>query len=287
VTVPGPLLLADVPWLLYRAFFGLPSSITDGAGRPVNALLGTVNALLAASQARPPRAVVACFGAEAAHYRKAAYPPYHAQRPEMPEELARQWALAPELLAALGWTVADSDDHEADDVMYTHALSEADAGGDSLLLTGDRDLFQAVNDRTHILTLGKGSEPPSEIDPAEVRRRYGIDPAQVPDFIALRGDPSDNLPGAPGIGEKTARDLLVRYGSLDSAIEHAVRERPRVSAALRDNAELLRTFRSIATLVPLELARIADAPTDYASGAQAAEALGMRRLATRLRELRA
>ena len=281
----GPLLLADVPWLLYRSFFALPSSITDGDGHPVNALLGTVNALLAATEARPPRAVVACFGAEGAAYRIALYPGYHAQRPPMPDELAHQWERAPALLAALGWTVADSEDLEADDVMFSHARTETEAGGHALLLTGDRDLFQAVDDRTHILTLGKASEPPSEIDVAEVRRRYGIAPALVPDFIALRGDPSDNLPGAPGIGEKTARDLLTTYGSLDSAIEHAIRERPRVSAALRDNADLLRSFKQIATLQRIPVPPIPTTPTDYAAGATAAESAGMRRLATRLRTL--
>ncbi len=283
--MPAPLLLADVPWLLYRSFFALPSSITDGDGRPVNALLGTVNALLVAIQARPPRAVVACFGAEAATYRVALYPGYHAQRPPMPDELAHQWDQATALLQALGWSVADSDELEADDVMFSHARTEGEAGGEALLITGDRDLFGAVDDRTRILSLGKASEPPSEIDAPEVRRRYGIEPPLVPDFIALRGDPSDNLPGAPGIGEKTARDLLITYGSLESAIEHAVRERPRVSAALRDNADLLRAFKRIATLQRIDVARVPDRLTDYESGATAAEGLGMRRLSTRLREL--
>ncbi len=283
--MPTPLLLADVPWLLYRSFFALPSSITDGGGRPVNALLGTVNALLAAAQARPPRAVVACFGAEAAAYRVELYPAYHAQRPPMPDELAHQWTQAPALLGSLGWIVDDSDAFEADDVMFSHARTEAEAGGEALLITGDRDLFGAVDERTRILSLGKASEPPSEIDAAEVRRRYGIEPPLVPDFIALRGDPSDNLPGAPGIGEKTARDLLITYGSLESAIEHAVRERPRVSAALRDNADLLRAFRQIATLQRIDVTRPPDRPTDFVAGATAAEEFGMRRLATRLREL--
>jgi len=283
--MPDPLLLADVPWLLYRSYFALPSSISDSEGHPVNALLGTVNALLAATEARPPRAVMACFGAEGAKYRIAAYPPYHAQRPPMPDELAWQWAQAPALLEALGWTVADDHDFEADDVMFSLARAETEAGGEALLLTGDRDLFQAVDERTRVLSLGKNAEPPSEIDAKEVRRRYGIDPPLVPDFIALRGDPSDNLPGAPGIGEKTARDLLLKYGSLDAAIEHAVRERPRVSAALRDNADLLRTFREIATLRRLDLERPVDRATDYVAGAEAAEAFGMRRLAVRLRGL--
>src|SRR5438445_544193 len=103
----APLLIADVPWLLYRSFFGLPQSIVDGEGRPVNALLGTVNALLSVLDARPARAVVACFGAEQATYRVRLYPPYHAHREPMPAELASQWKRAPALLESLGWTVCD------------------------------------------------------------------------------------------------------------------------------------------------------------------------------------
>ena len=276
----APLLIADVPWLLYRAFFALPRSIKGPDDQPVNALLGTVNALLAAIEARPPRAVVGCVGAEDAAYRVQLYPDYHAQRDPMPPGLAHQWEQAPGLLQAFGWHVQSAGDLEADDLMFSFSCVESEAGGRSLLITGDRDLFQAVDERTAILEQ-KGTAPPVEIDPPEVRRRYGITPDLVPDFIALRGDPSDNLPGAPGIGEKTARDLLLSYGSLDGAISGALRERPRVAAALRDNAAQLRTFRRIATLVRVQVPRPADRATDFAGGATAARALGMRRLAER------
>lgn len=279
-----PLLIADVPWLLYRSFFALPKSITGPDGEPVNALLGTANALLAAIEARPPRAVVACSGQESATYRVNAYPAYHAQRDPMPPELSRQWEQAPGLLGAFGWEVSVSGDLEADDLMFSFAEVESEAGGRSLLITGDRDMYQAVSDRTAILEL-KSSGPPVEVGPREVRRRYGIGPELVPDFIALRGDPSDNLPGAPGIGEKTARDLLLTHGSLDDAIAGALHERPRVSAALRENAEQLRLFREIATLVRVEVERPADTITDFAGGAAAARELGMQRLAARCERL--
>jgi 5'-3' exonuclease len=283
--VPAPLLIADVPWLLYRAFFALPKAIVDGEGRPVNALLGTVNALLSAIEARPPRAVAACLGAEQAAYRVELYHPYHAHRDPMPAELAWQWELAPKLLGSLGWTVEGSEELEADDVMFSFARGEAEAGGRALLLTGDRDLFQAVSEHTAILELGKDGRP-QEIGPLQVRERYGIGPDQVPDFIALRGDPSDGLPGAPGIGAKTAAELLRRHGSLEGAL-CAVRssptsERPRIVAALSENAEQLEDFKRIATLVPIDLQRPPDCPTDFASGAAAARGLGMNRLATRL-----
>ncbi len=292
--MPAPLLIADAPWLLYRAFFSLPKSIKGADGRPVNALLGTVNALLSAIEARPARAVVACFGAEQAVYRVNLYLPYHAQREEMPPELAAQWTRAPALLESFGWTIADAQDLEADDAMGAFAQTEAQAGGRALLLTGDRDLYQAVNERVAVLTLGKGGEEPSEIGPTQVCERYGIEPALVPDFIALRGDPSDGLPGAPGIGAKTAAELLLAHGSLEGVLAAAGvgggsaaggELRPRVASALRENAELLRTFKEIATLQELDVERPADRASDFAGGAHAARELGMERLAKRLEGL--
>jgi len=147
--VAGPLLIADVPWLLYRSFFALPKSITDGDGHPVNALLGTVNALLGAIDSLPAgervRAVVACMGAEQAAYRVELYPPYHAHREPMPAELAWQWRVAPQLLESFGWIVASSETLEADDVMFSFATAEEASGGRALLITGDRDLlFDAI-----------------------------------------------------------------------------------------------------------------------------------------------
>ncbi len=296
------LLLADVPWLLYRSFFALPSSILDATGSPVNALLGTVNALLAVIRDRPTRAVVGCFGAEQAGYRVKLYPPYHAHREPMPAALRSQWDRAPALLKALGWSVCDAGELEADDAMFSHARREADAGGRALLLTGDRDLYGAVGERVHIVELAKGRVA-GEIGTAQVRERYGIDPELVADFIALRGDPSDGLPGAPGIGAKTATELLCRYGSLEGvlqaagapaedgaaagseaarAVRAAQQMRPRIAAALRENAEQLRVFRQIATLQPIPVRRPRDRRTDFAAGARYTRKLGMNRLSERL-----
>jgi 5'-3' exonuclease len=285
----APLLIADVPWLLYRSFFGLPRSIVDGEGRPVNALLGTVNALLAVLDARPARAVVACFGAEQAAYRVRLYPPYHAHRDPMPDELRAQWEQAPGLLKSLGWTVCDAGELEADDAMFSYARTETEAGGETLLLTADRDLFQAVDAHTSIVKLEKGRIA-GEIGPEQVRERYhGVGPEQVPDLIALRGDPSDGLPGAPGVGVKTAAELLLRHGTLEGVLAATEsddrRVRPRATAALREHAELLRVFKEIATLVRMDVERPADRATDFAAGADAARELGMKRLAERLEQL--
>lgn len=311
----APLLIADVPWLLYRAFFSLPKSIEGTDGKPVNALLGTVNALLAASEAQPPRAVVACFGAEEARYRVEAYPSYHAHRDPMPAQLRDQWGRAPELLASFGWTIADAADLEADDAMGSFARVESQAGGRALLLTADRDLYQCVEDNVAVLDLGKGGAC-SVLEASHVHDRYGVTPEQVPDFIALRGDPSDGLPGAPGIGAKTAAELLRIHGNLEALLEQAKRQceddgssslegtthhwghpeghtqrargkqaielRPRIAKSLHENAELLRTFKRVATLVEIDVERPSDKPTDFAGGATMAREIGMNRLAERL-----
>lgn len=321
--MPAPLLIADVPWLMYRSYHGLPRSITGRDGRPVNALLGTVNALLAVLTERPVRAVVACFGAEQAAYRVRLYPPYHAHREPMPPELAEQWAAAPALLQSLGWYVCDAgvpdtgaagntseagdtrdaddagaagdaseaDELEADDAMFSYARAESEAGGRALLLTADRDLFQAVDEHVSIVELQRGRVS-GEIGPEQVRDRYhGVGPEQVPDLIALRGDPSDGLPGAPGIGVKRAAELLARHGSLEGVLAAATSDdralRPRASAVLLEHAEQLRAFRRIATLVRMPVGRPPDKATDYASGARAARELGMRRLAERLEAAKA
>ena len=275
------LLLTDAPYLLYRAFYGVPDKIKGAEDRPVNALLGSVNMTLQMIERHAPRAVVMCFGPESAAYRTELYPAYHAQRPEMPDDLAWQWERAPGLYRALGWHVEYREDVEADDLLGSLAAAEAGVGGDVLILTGDRDMFQCVGDQVKVALQGKETEI---VDADGVRERYGIDPEQVPDFIALRGDPSDGIPGAKGIGAKTAADLLRRHGTLDKAIEGAIREKPSVRSALIGQADELRMFRELATLRTVEMDRPADRQTDREAGAAAAEELGMRRLAQRLRE---
>ena len=249
--MPGPLIAVDAPSLLYRAFHALPRSIT-GAGRPpVNALLGMANLVLQAVERHEPRAVVLCFGAEAATYRVEAYAGYHADRPPVPDELAPQWADAPAFFGAFGWTSLVETQLEADDLLGSLAAVETDAGGRALLFTGDRDMFQCVGERVAVLFPARQGRAGGH-RPDEVRARYGVAPDQVPDFIALRGDPSDGLPGAKGIGEKTARDLLRDHETLEALIAAAGSPRadlrPRQRAALTDDADAIRAFRDIATL---------------------------------------
>jgi DNA polymerase-1 len=277
-----PLLVADAPSLLFRAYYALPRSIKGAGGRPVNALLGSVNMMLNEVGRHEPRAVVMCFGQDAADYRVELFDGYHADREPMEDDIGGQFEQAPALYAAFGWESLAVPGLEADDVLGSFARAEQDAGGSTLILTGDRDMFQCVNDRCRVLYLRTGGRGADVVDEAEVRRRYGVPPALVPDLIALRGDPSDGIPGARGIGDKTAADLLRRHGSLEGAIAAWAGESPRVRAALHGQADELRDFREVATLrtVPVELPP--DRPTDRAGGAAAARELGMNRLAARL-----
>ena len=271
--------------MLFRAFYALPSKIVGADGRPVNALLGAANMILREVERYEPRAVVLCFGPDAAAYRTELYPAYHAEREEaMPDELPHQFADSREFFEAFGWTVATSEDLEADDLLGTYARLEAEAGGYALLLTGDRDMYQCADENVTVLYVrtggGKGAE---EVGPAEVRERYGIDPEQVPDFIALRGDPSDGLPGAKGVGPKTAAELLKTHGSLEAILDGAIRERrPALRGALIEGREELLAFKDIATLRDAGVERPADQATDWLGAAAAARARGIKRLAARL-----
>jgi 5'-3' exonuclease len=284
----GPLLAVDTPSLLFRAFYALPDSIVGPDGKPVNALLGTANLILREIEIHRPRAVVLCFGPDAASYRTALYPAYHAEREAaMPDDLSPQFAASRDFFAAFGWTVATSKDLEADDLLGTYAGREAEAGGHALLMTGDRDMFQCAGERVTVLYVktggkGKGAE---EVTPEEVEKRYGIPPALVPDFIALRGDPSDGLPGAKGVGPKTAAELLRRHGSLEVVLDNSIREpRPALRSALLEAAEDLRAFKDIATLRDAGVDPPPDRETDWVGAAAAARERGMNRLAERLEE---
>jgi len=277
-----PLLVVDTPSMLFRAFYGLPRTITGADGKPVNALLGTANLILREVEQHDPRAVVLCFGPDAADYRVELYAGYHADREELPDELAPQWADTA-FFEAFGWRVSQHDSLEADDLLGTYARLEEKAGGRALLMTGDRDMLQCATEQITVLYVSIGKRGGEEIGPAEVRERYGIGPELVPDFIALRGDPSDGLPGAKGVGEKTAAELLRTHGSLDAVLENAIREpKPRLRTSLLESHDELLAFRDIATLRDAGVKRPRNKKLDRAGAAAAARERGMNRLAERL-----
>ncbi|MGX6450063.1 5'-3' exonuclease, partial [Patulibacter sp. S7RM1-6] len=219
--MPGPLLLLDLPWLLYRAHFALPSSIVGADGEPIGALLGAVRAILAEVEEHDPAAVCVATGAEDAAHRTALLPAYHAHRDEMPAALRHRWTQAPELCAAFGWAVRDGGALEADDVIGTLARRRSAHGGRSVIVTGDRDLLACVDERTVVRRPAGRGPGLVTVDEGGVRDSLGVRPDQVTDLIALRGDPSDGIPGVPGIGAKTAARLLAAHGDLDGVLRAA------------------------------------------------------------------
>jgi 5'-3' exonuclease len=270
--------------MLFRAFYALPRSIKGPDGNPVNALLGTANLILREVEKHDPRAVVLCFGPDAATYRLELFPEYHAAREAaFPDELGPQWEDSAAFFDAFGWTVAASETLEADDLLHSYAEVERKAGGRSLLMTGDRDMFQCASGATKVLYVSTGKQGGQPMGPAEVKERYGISPRLVPDLIALRGDPSDGIPGAKGVGEKTAVELLRKHGSLEKVLDRAIREtRPALRTALTGDRDQLLAFKDIATLRTEKVRRPRDKRTDYRAAAKAARERGMNRLAERL-----
>ena len=230
----GLLLAIDGDSLAHRAYHALPKSIR------LNAIVGFSNFLLRLWEAEQPEAVLVAWDTlEVPTYRHQALPEYQSGRVFEPSIL-EQLGMLPALVESFGFHVAKGAGYEADDFLAAAVAREEKRGGTALVASGDRDTFQLASDRTTILYPQRGGEM-ARIGPHEVRERYGIDPQQVPDFIALRGDPSDKLPGLPGVGAVGAADLLRRHGSLDALL---------AAGRFPANAEQLRLFRAIATMNP-------------------------------------
>lgn len=272
----APLLVVDGDSFAHRAFHALPSSIKRANGRPGNLLTGLVSMLLRLWQAERPRAVFVGWDTlTVPTYRHEELPGYQAGRVFDPA-LLEQLDLAPGLLEAGGIVCAKAPGFEADDFLAAAVAAERAAGGTALVATSDRDAFQLAADDVTILQPVKGVSEIARIGPAEVRERYGVEPDQVPDFIALRGDPSDKIPGARGVGAKTAASLLATYGSLEALLAAG-----RFSA----EADALRLYRRVATLdASVAIPPLPDQEPDWRGAAVAADALGLGRLAGRLEE---
>jgi DNA polymerase I len=228
-----PLLAVDGDSLAHRAYHAMPKSIR------LNGVLGFGNMLVRLWEAEQPRAVLVGWDTyEVPTYRHQEFEPYQSGR-VFEESLLEQLPLMVELVAALGFAYAKEGGYEADDFLGAAVAFEEERGGETLVATSDRDLFQLASERTTILQPVRGVSELARIGPPEVVERYGVEPEQVPDFIALRGDPSDKLPGAAGVGPKKAADVLRQYRSLEAALEAG-----RFSA----EAEELRLYRRIATV---------------------------------------
>ena len=274
--VRQPLLAIDGDSFAHRAYHGLPKTIRRAGDKGGGAIVGFANFLLRLYEQERPRAVVVAWDTlEEPTYRHEAFTDYQAGR-EFDDELVDQLDVLPDLVAACGFANAKAAGYEADDFLAAASAAEERRGGRAIVASGDRDSFQLASAATTIVYPVRAGEM-ARIGPAEVRERYGVDPKQVPDFIALRGDPSDGLPGARGVGAKTAASLLRTYGSLEKAIG---------AGRFPTQAADLRLYRRLATMdasAPLPVLK--DQTPTWSRASALARDWGLNQLAERLRRL--
>jgi DNA polymerase-1 len=273
-----PLLVVDGDSFAHRSYHALPKSIRRAGNRGGGAIVGFANFLLRLHDSERPRAVLVGWDTLGAPtYRQKLFPGYQGGR-EFDAELIEQLDVLPEFVRACGFANAKAAGYEADDFLAAAVAAEERRGGNVLVASGDRDAFQLASRMTAILHPVRAGEM-ARIGPAEVRARYGVEPRQVPDFIALRGDPSDGLPGAKGVGPKGAADILRLYGSLDDAL---------AAGRFGSQAEELRRYQRIATMdAAAPLPALPDQTPNWGEAAALAREWDLDRLATRLDELAA
>jgi exodeoxyribonuclease III len=272
----GPLLAIDGDSFAHRAYHALPKTIRRKDGKGAGAIVGFANQLLRLYEAEQPRAVIVGWDRlDVPTERHEKFPMYQSGR-EFDDALVEQLEVLPEFVAACGFKNAKAPGYEADDFLAAAVAAEKRRRGSALVASGDRDTFQLASDHTTILYPVRAGEM-ARIGPAEVRERYGVEPEQVPDFIALRGDPSDKLPGARGVGPKGAADLLKRHGTLDGIL---------AAGLFPAQAADLRLFRSIATTDrKAPLPSLATQKPTWTTAADLARAWGLNQLADRLKLL--
>ena len=247
---PARLLLLDGHSLAYRAFYALPvENFSTTTGQPTNAVFGFTSMLINALRDERPTHVAVAFDVSRKTFRSDAFPEYKANREKSPSEFAGQVDLIRTVLDAMSIPAVAVDGYEADDVIATLAGEAKAEGMQVLVLTGDRDCFQLVDDSCTVLYPRRGVSDLSRMDPTAVEARYGLTPVQYPDFAALRGDPSDNLPNIPGVGEKTAAKWIRQFGSLSDLVEHVDEVPGKAGAALRDHLGQVMTNRQLTELV--------------------------------------
>lgn len=271
-----PLLVIDGDSFAHRAYHGLPKTIRRKGDRAGGAIVGFANYLLRLWQEEQPRAVVVGWDTLAEpNWRALEFPDYQGGR-EYDDDIVEQLDILPEFVAACGFLNGKSGRFEADDFLATAAAAEVADGGTALVASGDRDAFQLASDSVTILHPVKMGEI-ARIGPVQVRERYDVEPAQVPDFIALRGDPSDKIPGARGIGEKTAASLLKRYPDLEAML---------ADGKFETQADDLRLYRRLATMVTnAPLPHIPDMVPTWDKAAALARDWELKALSERLEQL--
>jgi len=271
--VTRPLLVIDGDSFAHRAYHGVPKSVRRHGNRGGGAILGFANFLLRLHAQEKPRAVLVGWDTlDAPTWRHRALAGYQSGR-VFDAELLDQLAVLPQFVAACGFAYAKAPGYEADDFLAAAVAHEERLGGTAIVASGDRDAFQLASDSTTILQPVRAGEI-ARIGPAEVRERYGVEPKQVPDFIAIRGDPSDKIPGAAGVGPKGAASVLRRYGSLEAALGQG---------SFAAQAEQLRLYRSIATMdAAAPLPPLGDQTPTWGAAAVLAREWELNQLADRL-----
>lgn len=244
------LLLLDGHSLAFRAFYALPAAnFSTVGGQHTNAVYGFLGMFLTLMDKEQPTHVAAAFDLSGPTFREESFPEYKAQRPSTPEEFKGQIELIRRTLEALGVTTLDKESYEADDIIATLATEGAKDGMDVLICTGDRDSLQLVTEDVTVLYTLKGVSELHRFTPQAVEEKYGVTPTQYPDLAALRGDTSDNMPGVPGVGPKTAQKWIAKYGSLQGVIDNMDDIGGKVGANLRENIDNVVLARDITEMV--------------------------------------
>ena len=251
------LLLIDGHSMAYRAFYALPAeNFTTASGQHTNAIYGFATMLLSLLSSEKPTHVAVAFDVSRKTFRSEIFPEYKANRAKTPDEFRSQMSYLHELVSAFGITQFEVEGYEADDVIATITKRAEKEGAEVFICTGDRDSFQLVNDKTTVLYPKRGVSDLARMTPDTVQEKYGMSPTQYPDFAALRGDPSDNLPSIPGVGEKTAAKWVVEYGSLQELLSNVDKVGGKVGQSLRDSIDNVVRNRELTQLVaevPLNL----------------------------------
>jgi DNA polymerase I len=243
------LVLIDGHAIIHRAFHAVPEDLATSKGEVVNATFGFTSILIKALTDIKPDYLAVTFDRPKPTFRHQEFPDYKAHRPALPDIMRPQFARVREVVEAFGIPIYEKDSFEADDVLGTLSVQAAQQGVDTIIFTGDMDTLQLVNQHVRVLVAKRGISEATEYDEAAVTQRYGIPPDKLPDFKGLVGDTSDNIPGVPGIGEKTATKLLVDYGDLDGILAHLNELTPKEQRLLREKSEQARLSKHLATIV--------------------------------------
>lgn len=274
--MPKPLLIIDGDCFAHRAYHGLPKTIRRSDGGGGGAIVGFANFLLRLYETERPRAVFVGWDTlDQPTYRHNAFATYQSGR-EFDDELLDQLDRLPSFVSACGFAYAKEPGYEADDFLAAAAAAEERRGGSAIVASGDRDTFQLVSERTIVLQPVRAGEM-ARVGPEQVRERYGVEPKQVPDFIALRGDASDKIPGAKGVGPKGAAALLRKYGSLEDAL---------AAGSFPSQAEALRLYRRIATIdASAPIPALQDQFPTWSVASTLSSEWGLKQLGERLQDL--